>query len=261
MAFGSGSNSVRFSCSALIGSNKVGNLKKNERGYYPLVVGALDVYNSAGQLYVFEQAKELFKDSSQLMRRVSRGALRGEYGHPKMSPGMNADSFANRVMSIYEENTCCHHKSISLDFDNVKDASGKPVIAIISEVCPSGPMGPALERSLNNPDENVCFSIRAFTDDYRDRGITKRVLKTIVTWDYVNEPGIAVANKFDAPALESIDATDGLIISRGSIERGIAASSTSGVATESCLLTADELWRNMGWDNNHFRDKPAFTRW
>ena len=143
-------NQIKFACSALAGTSKVGNLKQNENGYWPIIVGALNVFNSAGQYYVYEQAKELFESSSQLMRRVSRGALRGECGHPKMLPGMTNDQFANRIMSIYEENVCCHHKSLTLDFDNVKDEQGKPVIAIISEVMPSGPMGPQLEKSLRN---------------------------------------------------------------------------------------------------------------
>ena len=254
-------NSVRFACTALAGSNKVGVLKQDDNGYYEVVVGALDVYNSAGQFYVYEQAKELFQSSSQLMRRVSRGALRGEYGHPKPQPGMSNDQFANRIMSIYEENTCCHHKEITLDFDRVKDANGKPVIAIISKVMPSGPIGPALEKSLNNKNENVCFSIRAFTDDYREGGITKRILKTVVTFDFVTEPGIEVANKFVAPALES----DGMILSRGDIERGIKSASQHGIATESSLLTADELFKSMNWQNTGMSNlkvpAPHYTKW
>ena len=223
-----------------------------------MVVGALNVYNSAGQYYVYEQAKELFQSSSQLMRRISRGVCRGEMGHPKKLPGQTDDSFANRVLSIYEENVCCHHKEITLDFENVKDANGKPIIAIISKVCPSGPHGAALERSLNNKDENVCFSIRAFTDDYREGGITKRVLKTIVTWDLVNEPGISVAEKFKAPALESLFQTS---MSRGSIERAVDEAQLAGVATESALLTAGELFHSMGWDIQRNMSKPAYTKW
>jgi len=255
-------NSVRFACSSLAGVNKVGILKPDENGYYEMVVGALNVYNSAGQFYVFEQAKELFQESSQLMRRVSRGALRGEYGHPKPLPGMTTEQFANRVMSIDESNTCCHHKEISLDFDRVKDASGKPVIAIISKVCPSGPQGAALDRSLKNKDENVCFSIRAFTDDYRDRGIYKRVLKTIVTWDLVNEPGISAAEKFKSPALESDD-TDGKIISRGEIERGMRNAQQFGMATESAMMNIADLYRNMNWDTSHLSNqaKPNWLNW
>jgi hypothetical protein len=248
-------NSVKFSCTSLAGTNKVGNLKRDENGYYEVVVGALNVFNSAGQLYVYEQAKELFEQSSQLMRRVQRGALRGEYGHPKMLPGMTNEQFANRILSIYEENTCCHHRDITLDFERVRGEDGRPVIAIISKVCPSGPMGPALERSLNNPAENVCFSIRAFTDDYRDGGIYKRVLKNIVTWDLVNEPGIAVAEKFKAPALESIIEQT---FSRGELERGLRQGATNGMAQESTLLSGAELFASLGWSTPK---KPQWAGW
>lgn len=257
-------SSVRFACTALSGTNKAGILKKDDRGYYEMVVGALNMFNSAGQFYVYEQAKELFESSSQLMRRVSRGALRGEYGHPKPAPGMSGDMFANRVMSIHEENVCCHHKELTLDFDRVKGPNGEPVIAIVSKVCPSGPMGAALERSINNPDENVCFSIRAFTDDFRERGITKRVLKTVVTFDYVNEPGLAVANKYSAPALESFSGEDGLSISRGELERGIKSAHVSGLATESVLLNAEELFTSMNWNTGGIGNKvvrPSYLSW
>jgi hypothetical protein len=251
-------NSIRFACTSLAGVNKVGNLKKDDQGYYEVVVGALNVFNSAGQFYVYEQAKALFESSSQLMRRVSRGALRGEYGHPKFQPGMTNDQFANRVMSIYEENVSHHFRDITLDFDRVKE-NGKPVIAIIAWVKPAGPNAKALQDSLDNPNENVCFSIRAFTDDYREMGITKRVLKTIVTWDYVNEPGIAVAEKFKAPTLESLSET---MFSRGELERGLQVATSMGLATESVQLTANELFTSMGWDSSHMnKSKPSWAGW
>jgi hypothetical protein len=247
-------NSVRFSCTSLAGVNKVGNLKKTAEGYYPLVVGALNVFNSAGQLYVYDQAKSLFEQSSQLMRRVQRGALRGEYGHPKFLPGMTAEQFAHRCLSIYEENTCCHHKD---NFDNVKDENGKPVIAIISQVCPSGPFGPALQKQLDNKNENVCFSIRAFTDDYREGGVTKRILKTVVTWDYVNEPGISAAEKFKSPALEEHGER---MFSRGELERSVFTAPAYGMATESVVLSANELFSSLGW-NLDGAAKPAWMGW
>lgn len=252
-------NSVRFACTSLVGVNKVGNLKKDANGYREMVIGALNVFNSAGQFYVAEQAKDLFESSSQLMRRVSRGALRGEYGHPKMLPGMSNDQFANRVMAIYEENVSHHFREITLDYERVKDEQGKPVIAIIAWVKPCGPMGPALEKSLDNPNENVCFSIRAFTDDYRERGIYKRVLKTIVTWDYVNEPGISVAEKFKAPALESLLERN---ISRGELERGLQVATATGMAQESAILTAEELFQSMGWtESANPNRKPSYMHW
>lgn len=258
-------NSVTYSCSALVGVNKAGTLKADENGYREVVLGALNVFNSAGERYVFEEAKHLFDSSGMLQRRVEKGVLRGEYGHPKPEPGMTEDGFARRVMEIREPNICCHYKSITLDFGRVKDDNGKPVIAIIGWVCPSGPNGPALERSLNNKDENVCFSIRAFTDDYKRNGIRERVLRSIVTWDYVNEPGIAVAQKFKAPALENENMGIWLpeheqsrVLGRGVIER--AASPTGvGLAMESIRLSADDICRSMGWASNP--GLPAWTEW
>lgn len=254
-------NSVRFACTSLVGVNKVGKLKQDENGYYPMVVGALNVFNSAGELYVYEQARDLFEQSSQLMRRVSRGALRGEYGHPKFEPGMSSAQFVNRLMAIYEDKVCCHHKEIILDFDNIKDEHGNPIIGIISKVLPSGPYGQYLEKSLNNKDENVCFSIRAFTDDSFVRGVNRRVLKTIVTWDMVNEPGISAAEKFKAPALES-HKDDEKFFTRNDFERAIKETKAAGVATESVMLTAGELFASMGWNvSKDVLAKPSFMNW
>lgn len=256
-------NQIRFGCTSLLGTNKAGNLKKDDNGYYECVVGALNMFNSAGQYYVYDQARELFEKSSQLMRRVNRGALRGEYGHPKRQPGMGMEEFAHRVLSIHEEQTCCHHAELFLDFDRIKDETGRPVIAIVSKVAPSGPFGHVLERSLNNPKENVCFSIRSFTDDYVDRGIVKRILRTVVTFDYVNEPGIAVAEKFKSPALENFEE---VVFSRGEIERGVKQGTHGSLAQESVSLSAGELFQTMGWQADAqtiatFAKPPAWKSW
>lgn len=255
---------VRFSCTSLVGTNKVGNLKKTEDGYYRMVVGGLNVFNSAGEYYVFDEAKELFtNDSSALMRRVSRGALNGENGHPKMLPGMTYEQFANRVLSIHEDRICCHHRSIELDFENVRDSNGKPIIAIVSELRPAGELGYVLEQALNNPSQNVCFSIRAFTDDYREARIVKRVLKSVVTFDHVNEPGIAQAEKYKSPSLESIEG-DGISISRGQFIRGLE-DTNNGIATEAATMNAGELFKAMNWDTSHIKHNevlvPKYTKW
>lgn len=237
-------SSVRFACTSLVGTNKVGNLKRDQNGYYPMVVGALKMFNSAGQFYDYEQSKKLFEESSQLMRRVRRGALRGEYGHPKRQPGMSMDQFAHRVLSIHEEMVCCHHMELWLEPNLMKDDAGRPVIAIMSKVSPNGPYGAVLERQLQNPKENVCFSIRAFTDDSMNRGVVTRVLKTVVTFDYVNEPGMAVAEKYKSPALEGLHDA---IITRGSMERVALMNQGTGLAQESVTLSLEELFSSMNW--------------
>lgn len=251
-------NAVRFTCTSLAGTNKVGQLKMDANGYRLITLGALNVFNSAGQYYEYEGAKELFESSSSLMRKIARGVLKSEIGHPKQLPGMSDDAFIRRCMSIYEPETCAHIKEIYLDFESVKDERGQPVIAIMGWVKASGVKGDFLERSLSNPDENVCFSIRAFTDDKRVGGVTRRVLKEIITWDYVNEPGIAVAEKFKSPALEMFS----LDMSRRQIDRSLQ-NENIGMATESVMLTADQLYKAMGWTAvpGETIVRPNYTKW
>ncbi len=237
-------NSVRYGCTSLTGTNKTGIIKPDANGYYPMVVGALNMFNSANEFYDYNRAKILFDGSSQLQRRVERGVLKGEYGHPKMAPGQKLDQFAHRVLTIDEKNVCCHFRDIWLDPDAVKDKSGKAVVAIMANVRPSGPMGPFLKESLENKDENVCFSIRAFTDDKYEAGIKKRILKTVVTFDHVLEPGMAVAEKYKSPALES---HSDIVVSRGALERALAFNENSEMAMESVSLSAGELFTAMGW--------------
>lgn len=251
-------NAVRFTCTSLAGTNKVGQLKIDTNGYRLITLGGLNVYNSAGQFYEYEGAKALFEQSSSLMRKIKRGVLKSEIGHPKQLPGMSDDAFIRRCLSIHESETCAHIKEVFLDFESVKDEQGKPVIAIMGWVKASGVKGDFLERSLANPDENVCFSIRAFTDDKRVGGVTRRVLKEIITWDYVNEPGIGIAEKFKSPALEMFD-TD---MSRHSIERAMS-NSKLGVATESALMTVSDLYQSMGWSAPEGSKivRPSYTNW
>ena len=88
---------VRFTCTSLTGTGKEGVIRPDENGYYDMVIGGLNMLNSAGEYYEYEGAKELFNQSSSFMRRVKRGALRGEVGHPRREPGQSIDSFMNRV--------------------------------------------------------------------------------------------------------------------------------------------------------------------
>ena len=156
---------VNFACTTLAGTNKQGILPPDQDGYYTMPVGGLNMFNSAGEFYNYEAAKELFTGSSAFMRRVKTGCLKGETGHPKRLPNQSKDSFAQRVMTIDEKNVCVHFSEIWLDLNSVKDANGKSIVAIMAKLTPSGPNGPSLEKSLNNKKEEVCFSIRAFTED------------------------------------------------------------------------------------------------
>lgn len=198
---------VKFAATKINLSEKKGVLPVDEHGYYTMPVGGLNTFNSAGQYYTLNGAKKLFEDSSIFMRRVANGALRGELGHPKKSPDMSMRDYMNRILTIDESNICVHFSEIWLDLDFGKkfpQYKNPELVAIMAKLKPSGAHAAALQAALENPKENAAFSIRAFTVDYREGGVYKRCLDNIVTFDHVNEPGIAFANKYDAPALESL---------------------------------------------------------
>lgn len=227
------SDRVNFSCTALTGTNKVGNLKRDANGYYEVVLGALDVFNHSGQFWPHDtSAREIFQKSSSFMRRIARAALRAEYGHPKRD-GMSIMDFANRLTVIDERMVCCHIAEVWLDTSRVKDPSGKVVIAIMGKIRPNGPYGHVLEQQLQNPLENVCFSIRAVTTDNMIRGRYEKSLREIITWDYVNEGGIAAANKYSVPSLESLnDMAVPVEMLHDHVQR-LRLASSNGIAMES----------------------------
>ncbi len=255
-------SSVRFTCTALANSPKTGMLKPDADGYYETILGGLNVYNSVGEYYTAEGARELFANNGLLRKRIEKGRLRSEYGHPKQLPGESDQAFMNRIFLINEDRVCGHFKEVYLDDTRVKYDNGQPAIVIVGKVKPAGPFGKCLQESLDNQNENVCFSIRAFTDDKMIRGTNHRTLKTIVTWDYVNDPGIPTAEKWKSPSLENYNTKDlmDMRLGRGQIERMVNSIGGTGIAQESAKMTIDELMCSMGWDINR-NDKPAFCNW
>lgn len=192
-----------YTCTALAGINKAGILKPDEDGYYDLVLGALDFHNASGAFYPLAPAKKQFEESSSLMRRVKKGVLVGECGHPRKLPGMSMHDFIARILDIDEKNISHHIREVRLEYNKVKDDAGRSVVAIMGKVRPTGPQGEALRDALNNKHHNVAFSIRSLTDDVITQTSHTKNIRSIVTWDWVTEGGISVAQKYHAPALES----------------------------------------------------------
>lgn len=263
-------NGFSLSCTALLGTNKAGTLKSDADGYYKVVLGALDVFNSGGEFYPEASARHLFQQSASLMRRIASGNLRGEYGHPRFQPGMTMDDFVNRVRDIYEPHVCMHIRKVTVDYTTYRNAQGQPVITIIGEVKPSGPMGPALKEQFENKHEDVCFSIRSLTNDEFTMGRINKHIKLIVTWDYVNEPGLAQAHKWNAPGLEALTEAGNdsfyaeslterfilpgqlLALSKKQTASGISMESNGGVSMESLVeatttVTSVQRPPSAGW--------------
>lgn len=269
-----GSNSIVFECTTMRGLNKKGIIPADEHGYRTVVLGALNVFSRKGEYYALEGAEDLFKSSSIFMRKIDQpySALRGELGHPNPEPGMTEEQFSFRIRQVVEKRVCLHIRRVWLDYTNVKDDSGRTVIAIMGELAPSGELGSVLEKAFNNPYENVAFSIRCFSDvDRSYGGAITRKMREIVTWDYVLEPGIKVADKYYSPSLENNEPTlrtyttnqmESLInreYTRSYLEKTWRNPKTAAYSEESAFLTADQLFTSFGWTEKP--KTPAFARW
>ena len=234
---------IKFTATKLTGTGKLGVLKPDADGYYEQIIGGLNTFNSVGEYYTAEGATQLFEASSSFMRRTKSGCLKGELGHPKQLPGQSINEYLNRILTIEETNVVCHFKEIWLDTQfgkNNPKFNNPALVAVMAKFKPAGPKGDALRASLENPHEDVCFSIRALTRDYYQRGQTYRVLNQIVTFDNVNEPGLSLARKYESPAMEElIDCT----IRRQALET--IAKDRSFIATESSRALAIETLQSV----------------
>jgi hypothetical protein len=191
-----------YDCSILRDRNKVGELKKDASGYREITLGAFDCLNSREEYYIFnQQIQHMFEPGGSLYRRLSKGNLRGELEHPRPMPGEDLGVFLNRIGAIYLDKVSHHINKVRLEA--AKDENGKTLVLAIGGVIPAGPYSNVTEQALSNREENACFSIRAFSRRWMENQRVNREITNIVTWDLVNEPGIAYANKFDTPTLES----------------------------------------------------------
>ena len=250
-------SSVKFAATKLSSAGKKGILTPDENGYYTMCIGALNVFNSAGAYYTLEGAKTLFEKSSVFMRRIANGNMKGEFGHPKKTPGMTMDDYVNRIHIIEETNVCCHFKEIWLDENygkNNPQLKNAQLVGIMAKVKPSGPKGQALKESFENPDENVNFSIRSLSNDYYERGQLYKVVKSIICFDAVTEPGLSMANKWDNPALESFDE---VFVTLKQVERIVTTESM--VATEDSKIIAMESLAMF--DKPAANNKPLYNKW
>lgn len=197
---------IMFTTVKSAGDNRV--LEKDDKGYYKVTLGALNVFNSAGEFYTLDGVEDLFTNkSSILMRRLKSGNLKGEVGHPKFVPGMRREEFYGRNMRVEETNTSHHVRDIMLEETNIDSGmgDGSKVILVMGWLKPSGVHGDALQKDLDNPEVNVNFSVRSFTKNTFLGGTTIKRIVQLVTWDWVTEPGISHASKWKTLGVESVD--------------------------------------------------------
>ena len=185
-------------------------IKKDDKGYYFITLGAFNAYNRSGAFYLMDGVRDLVENkSSSLNRRIRDGYLKGEAGHPNYETGMSKVEFYERNLKI--EQTRISHHIRDIVFTDTKTPCGMPgkgnIVLVQAWLKPDGLMGDALKKSLDDPEQNVAFSIRCFTKDEMVNGTVIKQVVQIVTWDWVVEPGMKMANKFDTLNLESLDFT------------------------------------------------------
>lgn len=202
-------NIIKFGAEVLVNKGKAGILTPDTDGYYELIIGGINCFNSCGEYYAMAKSVEdLFKSSSTFMRKIKSGKLYGELEHPEFKQGMDKDSYIRRIYHIDGKNVVCQFKDIWLDLDFGKkhpEYKNPDLIAIMAKVVPYGVHEKILRDALTNKFINPCFSIRSITNNYYHRGTLIKEIDDIITFDYVTEGGISIANKWDSPALESRD--------------------------------------------------------
>lgn len=240
---------LSFNLKPVVGVKQTGLIKPDEHGYRTVSIGGFEIENSVGDYYVMDKiVRSLFDASSELQRRVAKGALRGEMEHPEPEPGDTPKSYMERMLHIDKNRESHVFRGIYLNEREMKDANGRPYIGVFGVVKPSGVFGHLLEQSFQDPYQNVAFSIRSISANTpRANRTLIRAVRKIVTYDWVTEGGIHTADKAWSPALESARKMGELHINREMVTQR-AQSLAGNMAMESHRVNLQELINLFGWD-------------
>lgn len=253
-------NQVVFECIRLKGSSKLGVIKPDKDGCYTQVIGGLNAYNSGGSFYELEAGLQFFQAQSSFQRKIGRGVLRAETGHPKKTPGMKEYEYGERILRIEETLVCGTWKKIWLSNADLRDEQGRRIVPIMGTIYPSGPYRDMLIHAFQSPGEQVCFSIRSFTNDIpRGDGTFIKKLLQIVTFDYVNEPGIWSAEKLLSPNLESWDEKSSLDDGTNKYQRkeSVLLSPTLESRTDSILIDNSISRQDYSYSSDRYHIDPG----
>jgi hypothetical protein len=188
--------------------NTVNKELEQKDGYYKINLGAVNSFNESGEFYLKDGVEDiLFGNDSAFAKTISNGYLTGEADHPSKESGMNKQDFLNRILRIDKARTSHSIREIGLKDSGIPcGITGKGnQILIEGWVKPLMVDKFPLKERLDDPYANVSFSIRALTINKTVVNILYKKIVKIVTWDWVTEPGIRIANKMDKLSLESID--------------------------------------------------------
>lgn len=175
-------------------------LEKDGDGYYLVTLGAFNTFNTSGVFYLEDKIRDfIHNDNYYLSKRIKQGYLYGEMGHPQRLPGQSPTDFLLRTGRIDMDRISHHIKEVL--FVPTNKSSGVPgqpnILLCKGWVKPAGVFGDKLQASLDNPNINTAFSLRAIHDESKKGGIPMKTITQIITWDWVLQPGMSCANKWD----------------------------------------------------------------
>lgn len=193
---------VHLRCSILENIKQDGKMTPDADGYYQFILGAFNFHNEGGAFYLGKGVAEFFAEGGVFRRKLLKGALKGEYGHPVRPHGITDRDFFPRYVNVQEDRVSHKIRSVMLDDQNYENIRGEKAIVVRGMVKPCGPYGKFLQESIDDPHDNPAFSVRSLTRDYFQAGEMCRELVDIVSWDHVHEPGVRIANQYESMSLE-----------------------------------------------------------
>lgn len=241
---------------------KEGVLKPDENGYYIVPLGAYGTLNSGGWHYDLNSVLPFFEKGSSLRRRIEKGVLYGEIDHPSPKDyylpngSINMPAYINRARSVSPKEWAFHIAEVWLEH-NQRTRDGKTVSVVYGRIRPQGPYANIVREALDNPESNAHFSVRSITKDDNHQRI--KYTSEIVTWDFVQEGGIACANKYESPSLESFDEvpfTSDVVWSLQREEKRLAS-----LGMESAGLSLEDFAKAVDIDLTLQDNSDPLSRW
>lgn len=201
------SNNI-LTLSAIKAYSPKNTLTRTEDGYYKVVVGALNTFSRENIFYIKDTLEEQLNDkSSILVRRISNGQLFGERGHPTIPVNRSEEEQLKTMVTIHQDNISHHIKDIELKTTETPAPIPNKgnVIKVVATLAPAGVHAEEIRNSLDNPNINTAFSLRALHQMEYVNGIAMKKIFMFITWDWVIEPNMSPANKWESLTLDNLD--------------------------------------------------------
>ena len=180
---------------------KLGRLRPDENGYYnKMPVAALGVATRNKTYYEVDSfASEIKSPTSMFNQRLIGGQLYGELGHPELA-GLDRDKAVARLVNIDEKNWAHHIRAVEIG-DKLENGG----FLLCADIKPTGVGRETVQENFDDPYMNTAFSLRSITNATQRGDLSYRVMKKLITFDFVGAGGYYEASKLFAPSMESFD--------------------------------------------------------